>query len=138
MMAAGAVRPIDGRVREMLLQLLKLSNKFALDQGKIWVIGMGKDEHVLFSELIHVVHPERLFPAVSMVFWQAVQKRCAGVVVARSGAPGELTATEEDRRFLADMQEAAGRQGCPLLEYYIFGEGGWFSGVEERLIVPGD
>lgn len=135
-MAAGAVRPIDGRVREMLLQLLKLSNKFALDQGKIWVIGMGKDDHVLFSELIHVVHPERPFPAVSMVFWQAVQKRCAGVVVARSDASGEFAVTEDDQRFLAVLREAAERKGCPLLEYYVFGESGWFSVVEERLIVP--
>ncbi|WP_298713601.1 JAB domain-containing protein [Chitinophaga sp.] len=133
--AQGAERPGMGQMGALILQLQLFTNKFACDQRKIWVIGMSRDEEVLFTELIHVADRERPFPPATPVFWQAVQKRSAGLILAKSGIKGIPGPEEGDVRFMERMSAAGVKKGCPLLDYLMVGGDSWYSMNAQRLFM---
>lgn len=133
--AHGAERPGNGQMGALILQLQLFSNKFACDRSKIWVIGMSREEEVLFTELIHVSGGDRPFPPATPVFWQAVQKRSAGVILAKSGLRGIPGPQEGDVRFMERMAGAGLKRECPLLDYLLVGEASWYSMQAQQLFV---
>lgn len=133
--AQGANGSGKEQIGVLMMQLQKHSNMFAKGRSKVWVIGMSAGGEVLFTELIHVSDDERPFPGTTPVFWQALQKHCAGLMLARSEVAGIPTPGPEDNFFLHRMAEAGRRKQCPLLDYLIVSELGWYSMLEQQLFL---
>ncbi len=74
-----------------------------------------------------IIHPREIFA-------DAIQLRCASLVVAHNHPSGNLEPSREDREITIRLQEAGEILGIGLLDHIVFSYCGYFSFLEEGLL----
>lgn len=90
------------------------------------------DVRVISTGLINrtVVHPRE-------VYADAITDRACAIAVAHNHPSGRLEPSQEDIEITQKLAQAGQIIGLPLLDHIVFSDEGYFSFVEQGLLVPG-
>ncbi len=118
----------------IMRQILRRENKLAKQQERFWVIGLNKQNRILYIELMGLGGKKTVHAPIKQVLKVAIYKDAESIIAIHNHPSGKLTPSEADIDLTQYLKHGSLFVEIELKDHLIISEKGYFSFKDKGML----
>jgi DNA repair protein RadC len=115
-------------------QILRRENKLAKQQEHFWVVGLNKQNRILYIELMGLGGKKTVHAPIKQVLKVAIYKDAESIIAVHNHPSGKLTPSEQDIALTQYLQHGSLFVEIEFKDNLIISEKGYFSFKDKGML----